>query len=349
MFRFASPYAFFLLLPLAVAAVFVWRRRVKQGILFSALSRVPAGRTTLRSTLGMLLPIVTLIGILLCIFAAARPQTNLSEVRDTTDVLAIEMVVDVSGSMRALDFSTKKPSGDYNIRTRLDVVKETFTAFVDKRLDDLIGLVSFGGFATTRAPLTTDHDALKHVLQAVEIPDPDLDEQGRAVSQEELMTAIGDAIATASARLEKADTQSKVMVLLSDGESNTGIFTPEAAMESARELGIKIYTIGVGTTGRVPVYVRDRFGRQQIRHQFMRLDEQTLRGIAEHTNGQYFNVKNPSGLEKALASINKLETTEIERSLYVQYEEWFVYLLLPGVALILTGLTLNMLATRRLI
>ncbi len=350
MFRFASPYAFFLLLPLAVAALFIWRRGVRSGFLFAPVSWLPTRVTTMRAWLGVLLPLLTLLGALLSIIAAARPQTVMSEVRDRMNVIAIEMVVDVSGSMRGLDFSTKKSNGKWDYRTRLDVVKDTFAEFIEQRPDDLIGLVTFGGFATTRAPLTADHRALQHVLKAVEIPSTDVNKEGGITSAEELQTAIGDGLATAAARLEKAEPKSRIIVLLSDGESNAGIIQPGEAMQAAKELGIRIYTIGVGSTSnRVPIFTRDRFNRKVIDYVNMRLNETELKRISEHTEGKYYNVKNPSGLEEALESINELETTEIERSIYTQYEEWFTLFLLPGAALILLGLTLNMFATRRLI
>ena len=228
--------------------------------------------------------------------------------------------------------------------------QDTFAGFIEQRPDDLIGLVTFGGFATTRAPLTADHRALQHVLKAVEIPSTDVNKEGGITSAEELQTAIGDGLATAAARLEKAEPKSRIIVLLSDGESNAGIIQPGEAMQAAKELGIRIYTIGVGSTSnRVPIFTRDRFNRKVIDYVNMRLNETELKRISEHTEGKYYNVKNPSGLEEALESINELETTEIERSIYTQYEEWFTLFLLPGAALILLGLTLNMFATRRLI
>jgi Ca-activated chloride channel family protein len=348
MLTFADPYALLLLLPLGVAAWWVYRRRITCGLLFAPTHRLPPSRTTWRTRLAACLPGLVIGGIVLAIVALARPRTVLSVSRDTTHAIAIEMVVDVSGSMEALDLSERTPTG-IRYRTRLDAVKETFADFVEQRPSDLVGLITFGGYATTRAPLTTDHRALLHVLSGVEIPSQDLDEQGRIVDEEELLTAIGDALATACARLQTAEPESRVVVLLSDGESNTGIIEPEQALAAARELGIKVYTIGVGSSGQAPFPARDMFGRQRVRYAHVSLDEVLLRRLATETGGRYFNVKDPDGLAAALQAIDRLETTEIEQNVYYHYDEWFPWFVGPAVTLILLGTGLNMLLVRRVL
>jgi len=347
-FRFASPYSFFLWLPVLAAAWFVYRRRVRRGILFAPASRLRVARSTWRTAAANVLPALFLTGLALAVTALARPQTVSSKITRTADVIAIEMVVDVSGSMEALDLSIRTPGAE-RIRTRLDAVKETFAEFVERRPDDLIGLVTFGGYAATRAPLTTDRDALVHVLKGVEIPGRSFDDKGRVVNQEELLTAIGDALATACARLEDVETKSKIIVLLSDGESNTGVIEPETAAELARELGIRVYTIGVGSTGRAPFWGRDLFGRRVVQYAHVILDEALLRQIAETTGGRYFNVRDPDGLETALADINRLEKTRVERDVYRQYNELFTWFLWPAATLIVLATGLNMLAARRVV
>ena len=348
MFRFAYPYAFLLILPLAAGAWQVYRRRVRQALLFSPTGRLPRHGTTLRTAAARFLPALMMTGILLCIVALARPQTVLSKVRRTADAIAIEMAVDVSGSMEALDLSVESAAGT-RLRTRLQAVKDAFTDFVGKRPDDLIGLVSFGGYASTRAPLTGDHAALLHVLEGVEIPKPEQGSDGLVANREELLTAIGDALATACARLEPADLKSKIIVLLSDGDSNTGIIKPEQAAEAARKLGIKVYTIGVGSNGRAPFKTRDMFGREVVQWAEVTLDEALLNKIATTTGGHYFNVRDPRGLEAAMQEINSLEKTEVDRSEYQQYEEWFIRVLFPGLALVALGAGLNTLAARRIV
>ncbi len=349
MLDFAYPLAFLLLLPLALSFWFVYRKRVNRGIVFSATVHLPKSDSTWRSFLANAIPIVTLLGLGLAITAAARPRTVLSRVAQTSNVIAIEMVVDVSGSMEALDLSIKTPTG-LKKRTRLDAVKDTFADFIKERPDDLIGLVTFGGYATTRAPLTTDHSALLHILKGVEIPKSRIDKNGQIYNQEEMMTAIGDGLATACARIEKSEPVSKIIILLSDGESNTGIIKPEQAVTIAKALGIKVYTIGIGArNGVAPVESKDFFGRSVIIQGRYPLDEKTLKFIAESTGAKYFHVADPKGLESAMNAIDELETTEIEREVYEQYNELFPLVLLPALLMILIGIGVNMLIIRRII
>jgi len=348
MFRFADPLFFLLLIPLGVAVWMVYAGRRFSGIRFAPTHRIPRRAKSWRVAASLLLPVLYLAGLSLCIVALARPQTVFSRSRHTTDAVAIQMVVDVSGSMEALDMSTKTPTG-VKYRTRLDAVKETFAEFVERRPDDLIGLIVFGGYASTLSPLTSDHDALRHVLKGVETPKPQHGRSGEILNQEELLTAIGDALATACARLRDAQPVSRVIVLLSDGESNTGIIEPDQALEALTSLGVRVYTIGVGSTGRAPFWGTDIFGRKTVVYNNSRLDEKLLGRIAKETGGEYFNVKDPKGLGKAMKKIDKLEKTKVERDVYEQFNELLSFFLLPGLALISLGTALNMMAARRLI
>jgi Ca-activated chloride channel family protein len=329
-----------LLLPLALAAWRVYRRTARQGLLFSATGRIPV-RHTWRTRLQPLVPLLTLAGAAACIVALARPRTVFSRTIQRADAIAIQMAVDCSGSMQALDFSTRD-----QMRNRLDVVKETFARFIGARGGDLIGLVTFGGYASSRVPLTLDHDALLHTLRGVELPKDVLGPDGQILNQEEFMTAIGDGLATACARLESADVKSRIVVLLSDGESNTGLIQPHEAARAAKALGIRVYAIGVGTTGLAPVPVRDSFGRTLIRQAEVRLDEAQLKSIAATTGGLYFNVKDPKGLERALADIDRLERTPVQSELFNRYDEHYLRFLVPGLALTLAGVTLSALLRR---
>ncbi|NQU40021.1 MAG: VWA domain-containing protein [Lentisphaerae bacterium] len=349
MFQFASPY-FFLLLPTVVLAGWlVLRRRIRAGLVFSAVSALSTQRTTWRVRVARVLPALYLLGMLLTIIGLARPQTVLSHSRRSADVIAIEMVVDISFSMQALDLSVRTPTG-MRYRTRLDAVKEMFTEFVDKRADDLIGLVTFGGYAVTRVPLTTDHEAMHHVLSGIEIP-REVYVDGKVVNQEEFLTAVGDALAMGCARLRDAEPTSRVMVLLSDGESNTGAIEPQTGIQIAREMGIKVYTIGIGTPGRTmaPFLGKDIFGRETTQQRPVSLDEELLRTIATETEGRYFNVRDPRGLKEALDDIDELETTRIDRDIYSQYKELFPWFLMPALLLFIAATSLNMLAAKRLI
>jgi len=348
MFRFADPYYFFLLIPVGVAAWLIYRKHIRSGVLFAATSRIPSLGKTWRSYAALILPAFFVLGLALAVLALARPQTFFSKFRRTADVIAIQMVVDCSGTMEALDMSKQTATGVIP-KTRLDAVKEAFGEFVNKRSDDLIGLITFGGFATSRAPLTTDHAALLHVLKGVEVPKAGLDKDGQMVTQEELLTAIGDGLATACARLEHAEPKTKIIVLLTDGESNTGIIKPEEAAKLAKKMGIKVYTIGVGSTGVAPIMGRDMFGRQVVGQMQVTLDEALLKNVANTTGGRYFNVRDPRGLESAMADINTLEKTKVEKDIYNQYNEFFPWFLMPAVILIAVGTGLNVMVTRRIV
>jgi len=344
MFQFANPYYFFLFIPLLATFLAIYAPRVTSAVIFAPTNRLPAAQRSWRKLLRAVLPVLYLAGLSAAIISLARPQTVLSKTAVKANAIAIQMVVDVSGSMQALDFST---SDKY--RSRLDVVKDTFAKFIERRPEDLIGLVTFGGFATCRVPLTIDHGALIHTLKGTEIPVPVLNAEGKVANQEEFLTAIGDALATACARLEKTDMKSKAIVLLSDGESNTGIIKPDDAMKIAKSLGIRVYTIGVGSNGRTPFRVRDALGRYSIQYAEVSIDENLLRRIAETNKGQYFNVRDPKGLTRALNEIDKLEKTAIKREIFNQYHEWYLYFLAPGLIILAAAALLNMMLFKEII
>ena len=342
---FATPLAFLLLFPWAVAAWRLYRTGTRAGVLFAPTHRLPVKTAGWRVAVARVAPFLFLAGSLSLIIAAARPRTTLAREHRSVNAIAIGMVVDVSGSMEALDLT---PQGqDY--KTRLDVVKEMFAKFVEARPDDLIGLVTFGGYASTRAPLTADHRALIHVLKGVEIPHAQVDGQGRPVDQEETLTAIGDGLATGVARLTDAEPKTRIIILLSDGDSNTGIITPDQAADAAAKSDVRVYTIGVGSNSRAPFKTRDMFGREVIGYAQVSFDETQLKSIAQKTRGRYFSVRDNDGLKNALNEINTLETTKIDRQVYERFDEHFVGFLLWGAALAALAITLNMNLTRRLL
>lgn len=346
--NFASPWMFLLFVPLAAAAWRLLRRGRRAGIRFPAVMRLPVRAAGWRARLAALTPYLLLTALALLVVAAARPRTSLAHERKSVDAIAIAMVVDVSGSMEALDLTPKGERFSKDT-TRLAVVKKLFAEFVDKRPDDLIGLVTFGGYASTRAPLTADHPALLNVLRGVEIPKGAYDAQGNRIGQEETLTAIGDGLATALARLKDAKPTSKVVILLSDGVSNTGAVEPDEAAAAAAKLGVKVYSIGVGTRSRrTPIMMRDIFGRQTVQFADMAFDEKQLKSIAAKTGGTYFPVNDRDSLENALAEIDQLETTSIEADAYDRWDEHFATFLLLGALLTLIAVSLSMTASRRL-
>jgi Ca-activated chloride channel family protein len=341
---FAHPYFFLLAIPLAIACWTIYGRRRRQAMLFSPMYRLPKTQHTWRTAARAMLPFLYLAGLALLIIALARPRTVLSAATERSNAIAIQMVMDVSGSMEALDFSTRD-----HYRSRLDMVKETFAKFIERRQDDLIGIVTFGGYATSRVPLTIDHGSLLHTLKGIRIPKPVMNQQGQVANNEELLTAIGDALATACARLEKAEIKSKIIVLFTDGVSNTGLIKPEQAMQAAKALGIKVYTIGIGSNGEAPFMGQDIFGRKVIRMAQVEFDEDLLKKIAATTGGLYFNVKDPQGMDQAMARIDKLEKTKIKKEVFNQYDELFLRPLLAGLLLYLLAVGSNMLIARQLL
>lgn len=343
MLQLGHPWALLLLLPLAGTAWAVYRRRRGPALLFSALHRIPQGGITWRVRLLPVASGLLLVGLALLIVALARPRQAFSRTWLHTDSIAIMMVADVSGSMNALDFSTGE-----TLRSRMDVVKDTLEAFVGRRPNDLVGLITFGGYAATRVPLTLDHDALRHALRAVEIAREIVDADGRVINAEEMLTAIGDALAVGTARLRQTDIKSRVMVLLSDGESNTGVVPPLEAAAAARAFGIRVYTIGIGSTGRAPFRGRDRFGREAIGYAEVTLDEALLRRIAEITGGVYFNVRDPKGLERAMEEVDRLEKTRVTSATYHRYREYFPWFLHAGLVFFALGAIWNAAWTGRL-
>lgn len=328
-FRFHSPWLLLLLLPVII--VFVWQRlRRRPAVLYSSTVLVAQLPQTLAQRCRRLLPWVRLTGLCLLVIALARPQLGREETRIRAEGIAIEMCVDKSNSMQAMDFELAGRQVN-----RLAVVKDVFRSFVagddefDGRPDDRIGLISFGGFATAVCPLTLDHGALLEVLQTVKIPEPIVDDQGnilnRATLREEGATAIGDALALAVARLQDSQAKSRIVVLLSDGSNTAGVVSPEEAAETAREFGIRVYCIGIGSSGFAPYPVQDFTGRVVLQSQPVEFDESNLKRIAETTDGRYFNARNTEALRSVYAEIDQLEKTELEGRLYTDYRETFPY------------------------
>ena len=336
-FRFQDPIWLLLLIPVVGFGLLAMRRGRRSAVLYSNVELLKGLPVTFAQRSKRLLPWLKIGGMTLIVLALARPQSGREEFRVRTEGIAIEMCIDRSGSMRALDFPVEGERVN-----RLAAVKQVFRQFVagegdfDGRPDDLIGLVVFGGFADAKCPPTLDHGALLDILDTVEIPEPVVDKQGRIINerlwQEEQQTAIGDAIAVGVDRLKDLKSKSRVIVLLSDGESTAGVVQPEEAAAAAAEFGIRIYSIGVGTTGMAPYPTTDAFGRTVLRAQPVRLDEETLKMLSQKTGGRYFNAQDTEALTEVYAEIDRLEKTETEGRLYTEYREIFQSLMLPGLA-----------------
>ena len=326
MFRFASPY--FLIL-LAMLPVTIWnqRRRLPSAALAGSGTARAISSTTL--AVGRMLPVLFYLALLLMITALARPQHGTRQLEVSESGINIVMAVDISESMAALDF---KHQG--NIINRLEAVKVVVNDFIKERRGDRIGLVVFGSQAYTQLPLTRDYDTIATILTRLEIG-----AAGRA-------TAMGDAIGIALKRLEDVESRSNVIIMLTDGRSNSGEFEPQTTAEIAKQQGVKIYTIGVGGKGKAPFLVNSPIFGQRLRYQRVDLDETTLKSVAAQTGGLYFNAKDLEGLKKIYATIDNMEKTEVKVKTFDEFNELYIYFLLP--AFVLLGLWVILKNTRYL-
>jgi Ca-activated chloride channel family protein len=341
-YRFYSQ-LWLLLVPVVLALAW-WRFRPRRrpAAVFSSLADLKNLPVTLAQRLRHAFPYLYALGLCLIIAGLARPQSGRSELRIVGEGIAIEIVLDISGSMEALDFTL----AEQNV-SRLAAVKHVIQEFVlgsearglSGRPDDLIGLVAFGGFADSKCPLTLDHGALVDILQGLEIPKAVRDHQGRVINaqalQEELATAIGDGVAVAVDRLRGAKGKSKVLVLLTDGDSNAGVVDPRDAARIAAESGIRLYTIGIGQNGVVPIPQEDEFGNRFLARAQFRIDEELLRDMAKSGGGRYFHAADFDGLTQVYAEIDKLEKTEFEETKYSEYTELFRWFAGTGLAFVL--------------
>ncbi len=313
--RFADPLVLALLLVVPALAFvgFARERRSGGALLFSSVSLIPGRRQAWRTRLRPALLVVRALALLLLITALARPQVvRASEI--SAEGIDIAIVLDVSGSMSTAGF------GRGNV-TKLDGVKRVVRDFVGGLKNDRVGLVIFGSDALLLSPLTLDHKAVQELTAPLE--------SGRLVGG---ATAIGTGLATAVNVLRDSTAKSKVAVLLTDGENNSGQITPADAAKAARLLGVRVYTIGAilateRQRGAIPV------------------NEAELRDMAESSGGHYFSASDETALRQIYDDIALLERTRIGvRTEYASYEDVMLPFLLAGVLLlvleVLFGLTL---------
>ncbi len=320
--RFANPWML-ALIPVVVAAVVMLARRRRHG---DARVTLPQASSRLRlvtspwQALERGVPWMRGLLLLLLVVGLARPQAGAEVENISTYGVDIVVALDISGSMRAEDFQPDH---------RLAVAKKTVEEFVNGRPADRLGLVVFASLAATRAPLTLDHEMLRQFLDAVDFAPPD--QEG---------TAIGLGLATALNRLRDSKADSRVVVLVTDGRNNSGQIGPKAAAEAARALGVRVYTIGVGSEGEVPIPTGP-LGRRYVR---IELDEELLSEIADSTGGQYFRATDAEALRDVFVKIDELEKSKIESKVRVVYSEMFPRFLIPTLGLLL--LERFLLATR---
>ena len=300
---FVHPGFLFLLLLLPIIGLwYYYSYKNRYAILRMSSLESIRNVSSLRGQLRALLPILRALAFMMLVIALARPQETLKEEEIKAEGIDIALVMDLSSSMLAQDF---KPD-------RLEVSKRVAGDFVDKREFDRIGLAVFAGEAFTQCPLTTDHRVVKEFLAGLKCG---ILEDG---------TAIGMGLATAVNRLKDSEVESKVVILLTDGVNNAGYVKPITAAEIAREFNVKVYTIGVGSTGDALTPVSRRSdGRYIFGLARVEIDENLLENIATMTGGKYFRATSAEGLERIYEEIDQLEKTEIEVTSIRRYNEEF--------------------------
>jgi Ca-activated chloride channel family protein len=304
-FEFVNPEYFwlFLVLPLLLLWYFFKRKQQTATLKISSIKGFKTGKNWL-AKLRPLLFILRLLAVSAIIVAIARPRFVDESTRvKTTKGIDIVMAIDVSASMLARDL---KPD-------RLQALKLVAARFINSRPNARIGLVEYAGESYTKTPLTSDKTVVLSSLNSIEYNS--IIEGG---------TAIGMGLATAVNRLKESTAKSKVIILLTDGENNSGFIDPKIASELAVEFGIKVYTIGLGTNGMAssPIGI-DQNGRFRYGNQPVKIDEALLKEIAKTTGGKYFRATNNIKLNEIYEEINKLEKTDIEEFKYTSYEEQF--------------------------
>jgi Ca-activated chloride channel family protein len=332
-FSFAHPWLLLLLLGIPVLAWLKGKFGGTAAVTFSTTSMLAEIGSRQRNRAGAFLAGLSYLALALFIIALARPQLGRVTTRVQATGVDIMLVLDVSKSMLAEDFTIGNSRAN-----RIDTVKLVTEQFILQRPNDRIGIVAFAGRPYLVSPLTLDHDWLIQNLERMHIG-----------TVEEDGTAIGSAIASASNRLKDKEAKTKLIVLLTDGDNNAGKVQPLTAAEAAKALGIRIYTIGAGTEGEAPLPVgTNAFGRTIYRNVLMKFDEKTLSEIATITNGQYFRATDTNSLRKIFSEIDKLEKSKIEVERTAQYRDLFQYFLIPGIACLLLEILLSQTIWRRL-
>ena len=329
--RFEHPEWLLLLCLLPVLLyLYIMQGRQRQGsVQFSDVTTLKKMGATLWTRLRHLLIVCKLLGLALLVMAMARPQAGREKRELSADGIDIMLTLDVSSSMELNDL-------DNGERSRLEVAKGVVADFIAGRYSDRIGMVIFAGESFTQCPLTLDYDVLHSFLQGVQIADERWDG-----------TAIGMALINATNRLRESEGRSQVVILLTDGVNNAGEIEPLTAADVAQAVGVRVYTIGVGSDGSIRRPVQGIFGTRYQTVQ-VEIDEETLREVAQRTGGQYYRATSEQKLEEIYREIGRLETTEITSEVHVEYSERYAYFLWPGLLLLLVEVVLANTRFRRL-
>lgn len=329
---FAHPYFLLLLLLLPLLAWLKGRRGRPPAFLYSSVQLVRAVLNVSRSRAGGFLAALRWLALALFIVALAQPRLTKSQTEVHASGIDIVAAIDLSGSMASEDFVVGNGRA-----SRIEMAKKVLKNFIEKRPNDRIGLVAFATDAYIAAPPTLDHDYLQASLDRLELGTID-----------DSRTAIGSGLSIAINRLRELKSKSKIVILMTDGQNNSGKLAPLTVAEAAQALGVKVYTIGVGTRGQAPMPVQDMFGRKFYQMQPVDIDEDTLEKIAQMTGGKYYRADNARKFEQIYAEINQLEKSEAVIKKYTQFKELFWWFVSPGLGLVLVEAGLRNTLLRRI-
>lgn len=330
--RLAAP-LFLIAIPIIIGlAVFFKKKDIQTpGLRFSSGDFLKGLKSSLKVKVSNNVIFLRAIALILIAIALARPQSALEQSNIEAEGIDIVLVLDVSTSMLAEDFTLNNKRVN-----RLAVVKDVVDEFIKGRKSDRIGLVAFAARAYTVCPLTLDYNWLLENLQRVEI----------GIIEDS--TAIGSGLSSALNRLKDTKAKSKVVILLTDGRNNTGKISPSVAAEAAKALKVKVYTIGAGTEGRAPFPVQDFFGRTVYQDVQIDIDEKTLKDIADKTDALYFRAKDTESLRKIYEEIDMLEKVAVKDKGYSEYKELFPVFLYPAILLLFLEIILSNTLLRKL-
>ena len=289
------------LIPMIAYYVFLQSRN-RAEFRFSSVAASQGAEANIKAKLVHLPFVLRMLAVSLLIVVLARPQSTSSWQDVTTEGIDIVMAIDISGSMQAEDL---KPN-------RLEASKKVAKTFIGNRPNDRLGLVIFAGESFTQCPLTTDHSVILNLFNDVK----------SGILQDG--TAIGMGLATSVKRLKDSEAISKVVILLTDGDNNSGSIAPATAAEIAKEFGVRVYTIGVGTRGMAPFPQVDPFGRTRYVDMEVKINEELLTRIAEMTDGKYFRATDNESLEDVYKEIDELERSKIDVTEYRKRKEEFL-------------------------
>jgi len=322
-FSFAHPWLLLLLLGLPLLAWLKGRPGPMAAFLFSSVELVKGLTAPTHSRAGRVLRRLRWLALALLLLALARPRLGEGEAKVSASGIDIVCCIDLSRSMEAEDFKD-----EFGRQTnRLYVAKTTMRRFVEKRPGDRIGLIAFAGRAYVAAPLTLDHEFLL----------ANLDRLGFGGIEEG--TAIGAGLTAALNRLSELKSKSKIVVLLTDGQNNSGKVPPLTAAEVAETMGVKVYTVGIGTHGTAPWPRMTPFGRKMDPLP-VDIDEDTLKEISKKTGGRYYRATSLDALKEIYAEIDRLEKTTVEVKRYQRYRELLQWPIAAGLAVLLLEMLL---------